>query len=448
MDFAFISPLPYPSLDGICRSAMPSASFEFAFYGTSVEIDGSNYCTLQLFLAGESQPRSINNGTSGSPLLKAQGLPSGVLNRMRVDVRCPQSGSTILNYFALFDIEIDGWFSISDDFPKKTTIDDQDPAIKYTGNWTSDTKVLTTNYYNTSKHTSGSSSDTLSFLFTQEAVAIYGSVGPDHGQYRVQVDDYAPQTFNSSSTITGAPALMFFQGGLGLSKAHKATVTNLGPGIIEIDGIQLFAPYSYTPTASIGSPDATLPVPIPPPSSSSAHSSKSVAVIVGPIVGVVGALLVVGATLFFLKQRKSREKDVEGPLQHQETGTYTTTSGVTPTSWTSHNPSLYQPNPSPQPNLTSSSTGAYSSQPTLDPARAPLSPPPDYISQHPHTQMMSTAAWNQLGSAPQPMFLSSPESEPIHRVAPMTVVFPTPTHPQPPRSSVQDEKSQDQSAQS
>ncbi|KAG8984073.1 hypothetical protein FRB93_006802 [Tulasnella sp. JGI-2019a] len=93
-----------------------------------------------------------------------------------------------------------------------TTVEDNDPKLKYSGTWTEESGPL-----------------------FRTALYIFGDTVNNHGEYSVTIDNHQPQTYNSIRGCGGAfgkfcektqPSLRYFAGNLDSSE-HTVTVTNI-----------------------------------------------------------------------------------------------------------------------------------------------------------------------------------------------------------------------------
>ncbi|KAJ7100078.1 hypothetical protein B0H15DRAFT_877350 [Mycena belliarum] len=137
------------------------------------------------------------------------------------------------------------------------TMEETDPALKYTGTWGNNTSP---NFSGGGTTFTNGDNATMSFTFNGSAVYVFGDKKNDHGLYSVVLDGGVPQVFNGVSGCGGAfgmtceqqkPTLKFFASNLNAS-SHTLTIMN-HPGVnnsyLDLDSVVLTVPSVYAPRA-------------------------------------------------------------------------------------------------------------------------------------------------------------------------------------------------------
>ncbi|KAG6860481.1 hypothetical protein C0995_010646 [Termitomyces sp. Mi166 len=73
-----------------------------------------------------------------------------------------------------------------------------------------------------------------SLYIRSDAVAIYGSIGPDNGLYAVQLDDEHPGSYSARTATYGAKSLLYYGSNIG-SGNHSLVIRNQADENLEID---------------------------------------------------------------------------------------------------------------------------------------------------------------------------------------------------------------------
>ncbi|CAK5281331.1 unnamed protein product [Mycena citricolor] len=184
-------------------------------------------------------------------------------------------------------------------------VDDADPRVNYAGKW--QTNNLNT-YMNNTLHYSSTAGSAASLSFSGNAVAIYGTVSPDHANIQVSIDGQSQMVNTQASSISALhpQTLLYYSNGLDSSQ-HTLIITNPGQQsgtgpFIDLDAV---AVYSATapPTVSGAAPNALN-------DSANRHGSKigalSRTAFVGILAGILSLVLlaIAGVFLFFFLRRR------------------------------------------------------------------------------------------------------------------------------------------------
>jgi hypothetical protein len=136
-----------------------------------------------------------------------------------------------------------------------TTFDDSDPHITYSSQWAFGTHP---GFYNNTIHYTQSSDASLGFSFQGEAVAIYGTVAPNMGNYSVYLDG-VEHIYNAgsdgSSRVLHEMTLLYYANNIG-AQSHDIVITanpsSLGePAWFELDAVSVTSTSGNT-TNSLG----------------------------------------------------------------------------------------------------------------------------------------------------------------------------------------------------
>ncbi|KAH9935651.1 uncharacterized protein B0H18DRAFT_976693 [Fomitopsis serialis] len=211
-----------------------------------------------------------------------------------------------------------------------TKIDDASSNVKYGPKSTDWSLTNGTSYYDKTLHYSTTNGAYASLSFTGNAVAIYGTVDPQHANYTVTLDGAKSQQFKASNARIFHT--QYFAQGLE-SKQHTITLTgSVGTNADQYFDLDSFAVYSATPnatstTSSSGAPSSTATMNSTNNSASnngtvsantSNGSSLSQGSLIGIIVGTIAALLLLLLALFFYLQPPDLEAAYDYALREKE----------------------------------------------------------------------------------------------------------------------------------
>ncbi|EMD40726.1 hypothetical protein CERSUDRAFT_103104 [Gelatoporia subvermispora B] len=104
--------------------------------------------------------------------------------------------------------------------------------------------------------------------------------------------------YNASTMWLIGDSLLFYQTGLDPTQPHTIELANTGPNgmALSLNSITVWAPNTTVANPSVSRTSAT----------GGSHSSNKVAEIVGPIVGVIGVIIICASLLAFRKYRRRR----------------------------------------------------------------------------------------------------------------------------------------------
>lgn len=203
------------------------------------------------------------------------------------------------------------------------TIDDTDPSIQYSPSASAWNENENQSFMNGTLHFTNVPNASASLSFHGDAVAIYGTTAPDHANVQITLDGrsniYAGGSGGFASSLH-TQVLLYYANSLG-PQAHILTISSVsqdGAGLfIDVDAITVLSSanslINNTSTSGHSNPDpGQTPTGTSQPegagSSSPGSKTRSLAPVIGGIVGgvVVLALLFAFMFLFFRRRRRSR----------------------------------------------------------------------------------------------------------------------------------------------
>ncbi|KAF5322600.1 hypothetical protein D9619_001541 [Psilocybe cf. subviscida] len=333
-------------------SSAQGATATFSFVGTGVSIFGGrrpNYGAYTVSVDGNT----IQTGTSqASQDLSRQQLASATgLSYGNHTLVLTNTGGAPVDIDSI-DFQTSGGPSGS--IPVAKDFDDADPAMTYTPSpdaWQTNTDP---GFFGNTLHFTQTPGASASMKFSGEAVAVYGTVSPDHANIVVNVDGQAttlPGGANGFASLVHTDVLLFYRGDLDGTEHTITMSADSQPGtgpFIDLDRMTVFTPSgspggvasvsssapasssaafsSILPTASVvasvsasasasttasaaaditAGPSASPSVNL---NSNGSTSHTSTGVIVGSVIGGLAVLFMLLATafLFYLRRRRQR----------------------------------------------------------------------------------------------------------------------------------------------
>lgn len=98
------------------------------------------------------------------------------------------------------------------DVPPVTPITADDPALTYTGSWS--TSGIGSGYYNNTGHYTTTANNSAQFIFNGTSISWYGVKGADHGKADVYIDGILDGTVDTYSSTRSVQALLYSKSGL------------------------------------------------------------------------------------------------------------------------------------------------------------------------------------------------------------------------------------------
>ncbi|KAF9010699.1 hypothetical protein BDQ17DRAFT_1387891 [Cyathus striatus] len=121
-----------------------------------------------------------------------------------------------------------------------TIIEDTAPIIEYSTNWTAGTSEddrYTDKYSQSSYMVTSTDGASLSFSFYGNAIRLYGSKRPNHGNYRVELDGYVYPESSGDASDPGNFQVSLFSASALEDGEHTIILTNRGSSDLDVDFI-------------------------------------------------------------------------------------------------------------------------------------------------------------------------------------------------------------------
>ncbi|KAF7315678.1 hypothetical protein MIND_00083400 [Mycena indigotica] len=285
------------------------ATATIQFNGTGIEIYGSHrpsFGGYELSVDG----KLITTGRSSSPGFEIQqllGSATGLSNGPHTAVLTSTGVGMDIDWANVIT-QVGGAGSAV----TTTVFDDANSAMNYAGNWAT---TNTDKYINGTLHYTQSPGSAASLQFVGNAVAIYGTVSPNHANMQVSIDGRPTLVNIPSSTISGlhAQTLLYYANNLDSSQ-HMLIITNPGQqsgtgSFIDLDSITVYSASTTAgdaaPISNQASASTTSGIPQPRP-----KSGLAVGAIVGIVLTVILLVLgLLGLMLFLGARRRRRRAD-------------------------------------------------------------------------------------------------------------------------------------------
>ncbi|CAA7261734.1 unnamed protein product [Cyclocybe aegerita] len=295
------------------------ATATIIFTGTGLSIFGGlrpNYGTYSISVDGRtvSSGSARSNEASFRQLLgAASGLPYGT----HTAVITNSNGAPIDIDWVDFETQV----GRSGDDIVRESLDDTDPSLVYSPSSSWELKSGS-EFANNTLHFSRDPNASVSVNFSGDAIAVYGTVSPDHANIRMALDGDVQTVVGGSGGVISAvrpQILLYYHADLGPGQhtltmsGESQTQTTTGP-FIDLDFISVFstaeslAPTS-TPTPGSRSPSGSAADSSAAPSSSAPPVSdgrSSTSLVVGAVLGVTAFVLVLAVVGFLFIWRRRR----------------------------------------------------------------------------------------------------------------------------------------------
>ncbi|THH16184.1 hypothetical protein EW146_g4410 [Bondarzewia mesenterica] len=313
------------------------ATATIAFNGTGIWLYGAkrpNYGPYSISIDGEAVQGSASSTTRAFRQLLGgkSGLPMG---RHTVTLMNTGSGSSIDLDSFVFETEIGS----SGGMVSNSTVDDTSSQITYLPSASDWSAIQNNGMIDNTLHFTQTGGAQAQYKFSGDAVAIYGTVSPDHANYTISMDGNTSSYIGGSNGIARVlhdQTLLYFTNDLG-SGEHNLVLTanpdqagqqNTGR-FMDIDAITVYSATSRSTgngndsndnrnanSQSNGNPSdprASSPGSQP---ASSLSTGAVVALIVGSIVGLLLILLII---FLLLRRRRVQRKKSRMPMQSPST---------------------------------------------------------------------------------------------------------------------------------
>lgn len=325
--------LPSYSDNSLHSTSHQGATATINFTGTGIAIFGgqrSDYGTFSITVDGQS----VASGSAASQqdaVKQLLGSASGLVNGPHTAVLTSTGNSPIDLDF----VEIQTQVGSTGSQVTSKTVDDADTSISYQppDAWQTTSADI---FMDNTLHFTNSSGATASLSFTADAVAIWGTVSPDHANIRVSLDGQT-HVFNAGSggavSALHTKTLLFFANDLGSGQQHTLVVSpdqEQDTGLfVDIDAVQLFSASLESETVGLSSQPATqtpfatsIPTQLPSSAPDRVGSSRkmSVASIASIVVGsLVAVLAIVTVVFLILRRRRRRARALIVPSSNEKT---------------------------------------------------------------------------------------------------------------------------------
>ncbi|KAF5380463.1 hypothetical protein D9615_004624 [Tricholomella constricta] len=285
------------------------------FNGTGISVFGgrrSNYGTFTISVDGQTIASGSANSAQDS-VNQLLGSASGLVNGPHTAVLTNTGGAPI-------DID---WVNVQTQASSSTakmtatTYDDSHPSIQYLPSSSAWGQNQNEGFMNGTLHFTNTPDASASISFIGDAVAVYGTMAPDHANVRITLDGHAKVSTGGANGFVSSlhpQVLLYYANNLG-SQPHVLTMSSIaqegtGP-FMDIDAITVFS--SDTPSSNNNPPNSDaasggLGSSTPTGSTSQASKSRSLAPIIGGVIGgVVGLIILLALVFLFLRHRKRKQ---------------------------------------------------------------------------------------------------------------------------------------------
>ncbi|KAG6920264.1 hypothetical protein DXG01_005033 [Tephrocybe rancida] len=291
---------------------------------TGISISGgrrSNYGTFTISVDGQT----ITTGNANS----AQDSTNEVLGSVSNLVYGPHTAILTNTGGAPIDIDfvnVATQPSSSSSTMTSVTIDDADPNIQYLPTASAWSLTQNQGYMNNTLHFTNTAGASASISFTGDAVAVYGTMAPDHADVEITLDGRSKTMTGGGGGFVSLLHSQYYANNLG-TEPHVLTMASAGQGggpFMDLDAITVFSsgappttPGSPQPGTGNGSAAGTSPASSTQPSGASTSKGQSFAPIIGGVVGGVVVLALLGLFLYLQRRKLNRpsvdKRDIRAP---------------------------------------------------------------------------------------------------------------------------------------
>ncbi|KAI0643936.1 hypothetical protein C8Q79DRAFT_1012482 [Trametes meyenii] len=274
-------------------TAFPGAGFSFEFYGTALSLHGTAECAYDVSIDGSSSSFQPKNG---------QLFSQDKLSEKRHTVSLTAHAST-RSTFTFDYADVTRAIPLGVSLPTPTVHQATETSfIKYDGNWNAMKDPLIPNQQNPAPfYRVDNGTASLSFSFQGVGVAINGTRNWGSFTYDVTLDNERTG-YNASTMWFIGDTLLYYQDGLDPQATHTL---NLTPKVDEGFKFWLNTVTVFTDNSTVVAPTDTGSSGSTPSTSSS--KKTNVGVIVGPIIGVLAFLAILGGLFFWWRRRRQED---------------------------------------------------------------------------------------------------------------------------------------------
>ncbi|KAJ7497579.1 hypothetical protein FB451DRAFT_1212004 [Mycena latifolia] len=292
----------------------PGATATINFNGTGISIYGGrrpDYGTYTMTVDGTVVQDSTATG-GGIEIQQVLGSASGLVNGQHTAVLTSTGVGMDIDW-----VNLESQIGSPGSTTTSTVFDDASSALTYAGSW--DT-VNSSTYMNNTLHYTQAAGAAASLAFSGNAVAVYGTVSPDHANIQISIDGKSTLV-GGGSTFTTALHAQYYATDLDASQ-HMLIITNPGQQdgtgpFIDLDSVTVYS------ASSSGSSTAGDAAPLPSSfanQSSGNHSSRNSGLSKTAMIGIVtGALLILliiialVVLLFLRRKRRAQQHAIVDP---------------------------------------------------------------------------------------------------------------------------------------
>lgn len=302
-------------------TAAQGATATINFNGTGISLFGAkrpNYGTYTISVDG----KVITNGTANSnaPSLnqllgEAKGLPSGSHSAVLTNTG---NGTSV----DIDRVQLHDQIGSAGDTVVTTNIDDTDPRIQFGPSPSSWVQNNRTAFVNSSLHYSSDPNASATMEFSGNAVAVYGTISPDHAGINFQIDGQSVTMSGGAGRVSKLypQTMLFYADNLG-SQQHRLVMTSrpsAGSPYIDLDAITVYSTSgegtSRNAPENGNNQSGNKPANTPVIHKTTAHSTSHIPVIIGVVAGLFVLLALLGAVFYILRRRRNRARKNWSPL--------------------------------------------------------------------------------------------------------------------------------------
>ncbi|KAJ7772642.1 hypothetical protein DFH07DRAFT_802662 [Mycena maculata] len=299
----------------------PGATATINFNGTGISIFGGfrpEYGTYTVAVDG----KTVEDGTATAPGIETEQLIGGVVglaNGPHTAV-VTSTGVGMDIDAVILNTEVGSVGSTL----SSTLYDDTSPAVTYAGAWdTSDAAE----YINGTLHFSQATGAAASLPFTGNAVAVWGTVSPQHANIQISVDGNSVMVNGGSNYVSElhAQTLLYWANDLDPSQQHMLIMTNPGAQngtgpFIDLDAITV-----YSSTGGAATPQPSAITNQASGNDQSNHSNSRSGLSQGAMIGIIAAsvvaiLVFLGLLLLLFLRKRKRSQRLTGAEPKTPTG--------------------------------------------------------------------------------------------------------------------------------
>ncbi|KAG6811619.1 hypothetical protein H0H92_006583 [Tricholoma furcatifolium] len=215
-----------------------NATMSLSFDGVVLDIYGSTNGQFVANIDGTNHYGSGNVTSAASSnaavIFTVNNLDSGIHNVTFTNL--DENSNTYIDYIT-WESSIANKTGALD----RVIVDDPDPSFKYQeGVWSTSPQDLA-DFHDHTGHTTSTKGAMCNFTFASvsiaivfDAVILYGSVGPDHGLYSVQLDDQPPRSYQGSQSTPAVGVALFFMSHIETGN-HTLRIVNEENAVLDID---------------------------------------------------------------------------------------------------------------------------------------------------------------------------------------------------------------------